>query len=102
MDRSTAEAVIAYADRGRFDTVDITGGAPELNPHIEMIIEKLAGFVPRIMLRSNLSVLTDGQHDDRGCDGPAVGPLEPLEAGQAQTAGRRPLALQASCLAEIH
>ena len=64
MDRSTVEAVIAYAERGRFDTVDITGGAPELNPHIGVLIEALAGLVPRVMLRSNLSVLTDGQHDD--------------------------------------
>ena len=64
MDRSTVEAVVAYAGRGRFETVDITGGAPELNPHIAMLIEKLAGTVPRIMLRSNLSVLTDGRHDD--------------------------------------
>ena len=64
MDRSTAEAVVAYAERGRFDTVDITGGAPELNPHIGMLIERLAGIVARIMLRSNLSVLTDGQHDN--------------------------------------
>jgi len=28
----TAEEVIAYADRSRFDIIDITGGAPELNP----------------------------------------------------------------------
>jgi radical SAM/Cys-rich protein len=64
MDRSTVEAVVAYAERGRFDTVDITGGAPELNPHIEVLIENLAGLDVRIMLRSNLSVLTDGRHDD--------------------------------------
>jgi len=63
MDRATAEAVIAYAKRSRFEVVDITGGAPELNPHIEMLIDGLAAVAPRIMLRSNLSVLTDGQHD---------------------------------------
>ncbi len=63
MDGATAKAVIAYAERSRFEVVDITGGAPELNPHIEMLIDGLAVVAPRIMLRSNLSVLTDGQHD---------------------------------------
>jgi radical SAM/Cys-rich protein len=63
MDRETVEAVIAFARRGRFDVADITGGAPELNPNLEMLIEGLADVVPRIMMRSNLSVLTDGQHD---------------------------------------
>ena len=63
MDQATAKAVIAYAERSRFEVVDITGGAPELNPHIEMLIDRLAAVAPRLMLRSNLSVLTDGHHD---------------------------------------
>jgi radical SAM/Cys-rich protein len=53
----TAKAVIAYAERGSFDTVDITGGAPELNPNLSYLIEKISSMAPRIMLRSNLSAL---------------------------------------------
>ncbi|MBF0259092.1 MAG: arsenosugar biosynthesis radical SAM protein ArsS [Desulfamplus sp.] len=64
MDRQTAEAVIAYAERCRFETIDITGGAPELNPNIEMLITKLAPLARKIMFRSNLSVLSDGTRDD--------------------------------------
>jgi len=63
MDQATVASVIAYAERNRFEVVDITGGAPELNPHIEMLIDRLAPVTPRLMLRSNLSVLTDGHHD---------------------------------------
>ncbi|MBF0469270.1 MAG: arsenosugar biosynthesis radical SAM protein ArsS [Desulfamplus sp.] len=63
MDKQTAEAVIAYAKRCRFDTIDITGGAPELNPDIEMLITKLAPLAGKLMFRSNLSVLSDGTRD---------------------------------------
>jgi len=63
MGRMTAEAVVAYAGCGWFEVADLTGGAPELNPQLEMLITRLADLVPRIMLRSNLSVLTDGRHD---------------------------------------
>ncbi|MFZ2447108.1 MAG: arsenosugar biosynthesis radical SAM (seleno)protein ArsS [Syntrophobacteraceae bacterium] len=51
------DEVIAYAKRGRFELVDITGGAPELNPHIEKLLVGLSGVVPRIILRSNLTAL---------------------------------------------
>ncbi len=60
----TIKEVVAFAQRSRFETIDITGGAPELNPHIVDIIEGLSPLAPRIMLRSNLSVLNDGKRDD--------------------------------------
>jgi radical SAM/Cys-rich protein len=57
MDSETVEAVIAYARRNRFNSVDITGGAPELNPHITRLIEGLSPLTSRLMVRSNLTVL---------------------------------------------
>ena len=60
----TIREVIAFAGRNRFETIDITGGAPELNPHIHDIINGLSPLTPRLMLRSNLSVLNDGKRDD--------------------------------------
>jgi radical SAM/Cys-rich protein len=59
MDRETVDEVISYARRGGFKTIDITGGAPELNPNIITLIEKLSPLAPRIMFRSNLSALSD-------------------------------------------
>lgn len=58
MDPKTMSEVIVYAERGRFPVVDITGGAPELNPWIEVLIEGLAALPCRIMFRSNLSALS--------------------------------------------
>ena len=60
MSAETAEAVIAYARRSKFEIVDITGGAPELNPNLVMLIEGLSAPDRRLMLRTNLSVLNDG------------------------------------------
>ena len=57
MDADTLEEVVAYARRSRFETIDITGGAPELNPHLVDLIVKISTLTPRIMLRSNLSAL---------------------------------------------
>lgn len=59
MDLKTVHDVVGYAERSRFETVDITGGAPELNPHLNELIEKIAPHTSRIILRSNLSALKD-------------------------------------------
>jgi radical SAM/Cys-rich protein len=59
MSAQTAQEVIAYAERSRFDVIDITGGAPELNPNIETLIKELSPLAPRLMIRSNLSVLEE-------------------------------------------
>ena len=59
MDSKTVEEVVKYAERNDFETIDITGGAPELNPNLSFLIENIAPFASRIMLRSNLSVMKD-------------------------------------------
>ncbi len=63
MGKEIVNQVISYAERSRFDTIDITGGAPELNPHITDLIKGISHKAPRIMFRSNLSALNDGTRD---------------------------------------
>jgi radical SAM/Cys-rich protein len=63
MDVQTLKEVVAYALRSRFETIDITGGAPELNPLLPELIQQITAHTPRIMLRSNLSALN--QHMNR-------------------------------------
>jgi radical SAM/Cys-rich protein len=63
MTKKTMLAVVDYARRSHFDMIDITGGAPELNPHVEALIEQMAALVPRVMFRSNLSALNNGTKD---------------------------------------
>ena len=57
MDADTLMDVVAYIRRNRFEIIDITGGAPELNPQLVNLIEHVAPLTQRIMLRSNLSAL---------------------------------------------
>ncbi len=57
MGGETVGEVVAYAQRSHFETIDITGGAPELNPNFVALIEKLSPLAPRMMLRSNLTAL---------------------------------------------
>ncbi|MEX1002649.1 MAG: arsenosugar biosynthesis radical SAM (seleno)protein ArsS [Crocinitomicaceae bacterium] len=42
-------------------TVDLTGGAPEMNPHFEWLIENLAKRNVEIIVRSNLTILVEGK-----------------------------------------
>jgi radical SAM/Cys-rich protein len=63
MSAETIEQVVAYAHRGRFETADITGGAPELNPDLVALVEKLSYAIPRVILRSNLTVLNESERD---------------------------------------
>jgi len=63
MDVETVEQVVNYARRSSFQAIDVTGGAPELNPNIVNLMEKLSPLAPRIIFRSNLSALNDGKRD---------------------------------------
>lgn len=57
MSAATMAEVVAFARRGRFELVDITGGAPELVPGIADFLARLAEVAPKLMLRSNLTAL---------------------------------------------
>jgi len=55
MDAETMAQVVEFAGKCQFETADITGGAPEMNPGIIDLVNSLSGKVPRLMLRSNLT-----------------------------------------------
>ncbi|MHB8835117.1 MAG: arsenosugar biosynthesis radical SAM (seleno)protein ArsS [Candidatus Methylomirabilia bacterium] len=57
MSRETMAAVVAFAKRGGFSVIDLTGGAPELVPGIEGFLETLSPLAPRILFRANLTAL---------------------------------------------
>ena len=64
MDQATVREVVAYAQRAGFGAVDITGGAPEMNPHLAELIQGVSPLAQRVMLRANLTALGDGRHED--------------------------------------
>src|SRR6185369_4948712 len=50
MSAETVEAVIACAKRFRFASIDITGGAPELLPHLPRLVAGLAPLTPKLIV----------------------------------------------------
>jgi radical SAM/Cys-rich protein len=57
MSRQTAEMCITALARTEIPTLDITGGAPELNPSFRYLVEAARHLGRRVMDRCNLSVL---------------------------------------------
>lgn len=57
MSAETLDQVLRYAAKNPFETIDITGGAPELHMHIREMIEGFAPLATRVLLRTNLTAL---------------------------------------------
>lgn len=65
MTRETADAVVSVVRRHpELRTVDLTGGAPEMNPHFEYLVEQCRAMGRHVMDRCNLTVffVRDKQH----------------------------------------
>jgi len=65
MTREMADAVVRVVGRHpELRTVDITGGAPEMNPHFEYLVEQCRAMGRHVMDRCNLTVffVRDKQH----------------------------------------
>jgi radical SAM/Cys-rich protein len=59
MTRETMEACLGILKDNPIGTVDITGGSPEMNPELPWLIEQVYALGRRLMVRSNLVILTD-------------------------------------------
>ena len=59
MNKKTVGDVLELAERFEFETIDITGGAPEMNPHIHTLINKLSPLCKTLILRSNLTAIAE-------------------------------------------
>lgn len=57
MSRETAELCVQALAKTNIPTVDITGGAPELNPSFRWLVKQARGLGRHVMDRCNLSVL---------------------------------------------
>jgi len=57
MDRATAEACLRALDRTGAHTVDLTGGAPELNPNFRFLVDEVAARGRHVIDRCNLTIL---------------------------------------------
>jgi radical SAM/Cys-rich protein len=60
----TVDLVLAVLGRRRIATLDITGGAPELNPHFRRLVRAARDLGVRVIDRCNLTILeVAGQED---------------------------------------
>ena len=64
MTLDTINEVIAYLQSAGIKTLDITGGAPELNPHFRRLVEAARNLGVRVIDRCNLTILFEPGHED--------------------------------------
>lgn len=57
MNRETIDACLQALDQTNAHTVDITGGAPELNPHFRYLVDQCVDRGKQVIDRCNLTVL---------------------------------------------
>ena len=64
MSRETVEECLLALDRTGARTVDLTGGAPELNPHFRTLVEEAIRRGKHVIDRCNLTVLLGAPQSD--------------------------------------
>lgn len=58
MTQETLELCLGVCDNYDIGTLDLTGGAPEMNPHLRWFVEQAGSKVNDLIVRSNLTILT--------------------------------------------
>ncbi len=59
MSRKVVDDILIFLKGNKIQTLDITGGAPELNPNFEYFVETARPMVEELIVRSNLTVLLE-------------------------------------------
>jgi len=57
MDRATLEKCLEIITKYKIPTVDITGGAPEMNPHFRWFVEECSKVGAQVIDRCNLTII---------------------------------------------
>ena len=63
MSRETVDALLDFVACSDIQTLDITGGAPELNPNFDHLVESAIGLGRHVMDRCNLTVIFEPGKD---------------------------------------
>jgi radical SAM/Cys-rich protein len=64
MDLETADTVIRFLNGSRTRTLDLTGGAPELNPHFRSLVTQARRLGIEVIDRCNLTILEEPGFED--------------------------------------
>jgi radical SAM/Cys-rich protein len=63
MSRDTVDAVLEFFASSKISTLDITGGAPELNPNFDYLVASAVGLGRHVIDRCNLTVIFEPGKD---------------------------------------
>jgi len=85
MDRETIDQVLAFMQRHKIGNLDLTGGAPELNPHFRYLVEQARSQGAKVIDRCNLTILEEPDQ---------VGLAEFLAAHQVEVVASLPCYLE--------
>ncbi|WP_260291114.1 arsenosugar biosynthesis radical SAM (seleno)protein ArsS [Sedimenticola hydrogenitrophicus] len=66
MERETIDEVLRFIDRQRIRSIDLTGGAPELNRHFRYLVAAARERGVKVIDRCNLSILQEPGQTDLG------------------------------------
>ena len=64
MERETVDQVLAFMDASAIATLDLTGGAPEMNPHFRDLVTAARERGMRVIDRCNLTILLEPGYED--------------------------------------
>ena len=60
----TINAILAYIDLTGVTTLDLTGGAPEMNPHFQYLVREASARNVTVIDRCNLTILNEPGYED--------------------------------------
>ena len=64
MARETIDQILEVLSAGRIGTLDVTGGAPELNPHFRHLVRTARAAGVRVIDRCNLTIINEPGFED--------------------------------------
>ena len=64
MTKETLELCLDALRNSNIEKVDLTGGAPEMNPHFKWFVEEARKLEKHVMVRSNLTILVTNKFSD--------------------------------------
>lgn len=62
MERKVMEACLEVCREQKIKTIDITGGAPEMNPDFEWLVKQACEICDHVIVRTNLVILKEGKY----------------------------------------
>ncbi len=64
MEKDVMEACLKVYKEWGFDTIDITGGAPEMNPNFRWFVEEAVKICSHVIVRTNLTIMLEEGYED--------------------------------------